>query len=37
MSFDIKASEGIKILYQEIKEAYPDYDIQISPDVDVSD
>ena len=37
MSFDIKPNEGIKIIYDEIKEAYPEYDIQIRPDVDVSD
>ena len=37
MSFDIKPSEGLKILYDEIKAAYPEYDIQIAPDVDVSD
>ncbi|MCR4627532.1 MAG: cation diffusion facilitator family transporter [Treponema sp.] len=37
MSFDIKPAEGLKIIYQEIKEAYPEYDIDISPDVDVSD
>ena len=37
MSFDIKPNEGIKIIYDEIKEAYPEYDIQIRPDVDVSE
>lgn len=37
MSFDIKPSEGLRILGQEIKDAYPGYDIQIAPDVDVSD
>lgn len=37
MSFDVKPSEGIQIIYKEIKEAYPEYDIQIAPDVDVSD
>ncbi len=37
MSFDIKPAEGLKILYDEIKAAYPEYDIQIAPDVDVSD
>lgn len=37
MSFDINPKEGIQIIYKEIKDAYPDYDIQIAPDVDVSD
>lgn len=37
MSFDIQPNEGIKVIYDEIKEAYPEYDIQIRPDVDVSD
>ena len=36
MSFDIKPREGIRIIYKEIKEAYPEYDIHIAPDVDVS-
>ncbi len=37
MSFDINPKNGIQIIYKEIKEAYPEYDIQIAPDVDVSD
>ncbi|MBQ6672450.1 MAG: cation transporter, partial [Spirochaetales bacterium] len=37
MSFDISPKEGLQILCNEMKEAYPDYDIRISPDVDVSD
>ena len=37
MSFDIKPHEGIKVIYDELKEAYPEYDIQIRPDVDISD
>ena len=37
MSFDIKPKDGLQIIYKEIKEAYPDYDIQIAPDIDVSD
>lgn len=37
MSFDIKPSEGLQIIYREISEAYPDYRIHIAPDVDVSD
>ena len=37
MSFDIRPKEGIEILLKEIGQAYPDYAIQIVPDVDVSD
>lgn len=37
MSFDIAPSEGLRIVYAEVKGAYPEYDIQIAPDVDVSD
>ncbi|MBR2208029.1 MAG: cation transporter [Synergistaceae bacterium] len=37
MSFDIKPKEGLKVLYEEINQAYPNYDIQIAPDVDISD
>lgn len=37
MSFNIKPTEGIQIIYKEIKKAYPEYDIQIALDVDVSD
>jgi cation diffusion facilitator family transporter len=37
MSFDISPKEGLNILYEEINRAYPDYDIFILPDVDVSD
>ena len=36
MSFDISPKEGLKILYDEIQRAYPDYSISIAPDVDVS-
>lgn len=36
MSFDIKPREGIQIIYKEIKEAYPEYDIHIAPDADIS-
>ena len=36
MSFDIRPKEGLKILYKEMQESYPDYKITISPDVDVS-
>ena len=37
MSFDIRPKEGLQTVYEEIKGAYPEYDIQIAPDVDVSD
>ena len=37
MSFDIRPREGLGILYGEISAAYPEYTVQITPDVDVSD
>ena len=37
MSFDIRPKEGVEILRREIGQAYPDYDVLIIPDVDVSD
>ena len=37
MSFDIDSQEGLQTLYDEMKKEYPDYSIQIAPDVDVSD
>ena len=37
MSFDINPKEGLQIIYEEIKSAYPEYHIQITPDVDISD
>ena len=37
MSFDIEQKEGLRIIYDEIKKAYPDYSCQIIPDVDISD
>ncbi len=36
MSFDIRPSDGLKMLYDTLGEKYPDYTIQITPDVDVS-
>ena len=36
LSFDIQPREALKILYQEVQKAYPDYTLQIVPDVDVS-
>ena len=37
MSFEISAKEGLEDLYNELRPLFPDYDIQISPDVDISD
>ena len=37
MSFDIAPKEGIGILQKELKQLYPDYAVQIVPDVDVSE
>ena len=37
MSFDIPSSEGLRILREEIGQAYPEYDLLIVPDVDISD
>lgn len=37
MSFDIDHREGIETIYGEIKELYPEYSIQITPDIDISD
>lgn len=36
-SFDIEQDECIKTLHDEIQALYPDYEIQITPDVDVTD
>ena len=36
MSFDIQPREGLEIIYKEVQQAYPDYTLQIVPDVDVS-
>jgi hypothetical protein len=36
MSFDIPPKEGIDTLYEEMRRAYPDYRITITPDVDVT-
>ena len=37
LSFDIKPSEALRILCEEIRADYPEYTVQIAPDVDVSD
>jgi hypothetical protein len=36
MSFDIRPAEGLKIIRRELEKAFPDYSIDIAPDVDVS-
>ena len=36
MSFEIPAREGLQILQQEVSAAFPDYTVEITPDVDVS-
>lgn len=37
MSFEISHSEGIKIIADEVKKMYPDYDVLIVPDIDITD
>ena len=37
LSFDIDPKEALEILYRETKELYPEYTVQIVPDVDISD
>ena len=37
MSFDINPKEGLRILQEEMKRDYPEYEVQILPDVDISD
>ncbi|MGN1381276.1 MAG: cation diffusion facilitator family transporter [Eubacterium sp.] len=36
LNFDIDRKEGLKTLYQEISEKYPDYTIAITPDIDAT-
>lgn len=36
LSFEITSKEALPILYNEIREIYPDYKIVITPDVDIS-
>ena len=36
MSFGVKVEEALQMLYDELRKDYPDFDIKISPDVDVS-
>ena len=37
VSFDIKPEEAVAQLYKEIKGLYPEYELQIVPDIDVLD
>ncbi len=37
MSFDINWDEGLDILQKEVNELYPDYEVQIVSDIDISD
>lgn len=37
ISFDIGAREALGILHKEIDEKYPGYEVQIAPDIDISD
>lgn len=37
MSFDINPKEGLCILLEEMKRDYPEYEVMILPDVDISD
>ena len=37
MSFDVSHSEGIRTICEEVKEIYPEYDLVIVPDIDITD
>ena len=37
MSFDISHSEGIRTICEEVKKVYPEYDLVIVPDIDITD
>ena len=37
LSFDINREQALQILFDEVKKTYPEYKIQITPDVDISD
>ena len=37
MSFDIEPKEGLEILMRQLSEIYPDYEIRITPDLDLTD
>ena len=36
LSFEVRAKEALSILYDELHAAYPEYNIAVSPDIDVS-
>lgn len=36
-SFDIDIHEGLGIVTKEVREMYPDYDVLVTPDVDITD
>ena len=37
MSFDISQDEGVRIICEEVKEKYPEYELYIVPDIDITD
>ena len=37
LSFDITREEALNILMQEVQKAYPNYKVQIAPDIDLTD
>ena len=37
LSFDIAREQALDILTKEVQTAYPDYTVQITPDVDLTD
>ena len=37
LSFDVAREEALNTLMQEVQKAYPDYNIQITPDIDLTD
>ena len=37
LSFDVSPKEAMETLCKEVQDAYPGYDVQITPDRDISD
>ena len=37
LSFDIDRNEALETVCSEVREVYPDYEINVVPDVDTSD
>ena len=37
LSFDIARDQALETLLKEVQTAYPDYGVQITPDVDLTD